>query len=78
MNHPDMQCNNEFCLHHVLNSHVRHVPEISEWNKTQCTFYEIDPYGPDNKDGIRIDTCPARLRFCRMWALEETRKKGWG
>lgn len=64
--HPEMPCNNEFCIQHE----VMRYGTISKWNKTRCTLFEIDPYEPGkNETGIRIDTCPARLRYEKM---------GWG
>jgi hypothetical protein len=64
---PDMPCENEFCSNHVVN-----CPDmVSDWNKTRCSFYEIDPYEAERNDGIRTDTCKARLRFMRMWAVEQ-------
>lgn len=61
--HPEMECDNEFCINHK----VQDFGTLSEWNKTKCTLFEIDPYEPGkNETGIRIDTCPARKRFKRM------------
>ena len=69
---PDMQCENEFCCHHVTNT----PGGVSDWNKTKCSLYEIDPYDPKERteeglEGIRIDTCPARIKFVKMWAEEQ-------
>jgi len=65
---PDMACDNEFCINHMLNS-----PGGTEaWNKTQCTLYEVDPYEVGTHEtGVRVDTCMARLRFHRMWVVEQ-------
>ncbi len=60
---PIMECENEFCIHYSSNK----CGYISQWNKTKCDLFEIDPYHPiTNKSGIRIDTCPARLKYKRM------------
>lgn len=61
--HPEMECDNEFCIHHAAN----HYGQISSWNKTKCDFWEIDPYHiTNNRTGIRIDTCAARIRYKKM------------
>jgi len=68
---PDMPCENEFCLHYAANE----PSMISDWNKTRCSMYEIDPFDANELrefPGFRTDTCAARQRYVKMWG-EETR-----
>lgn len=58
-----MKCRNEFCLH---NKSVD-PSMISEWNNTDCSYYEIDPWDIDNPTGFKIEECEARKRFERMF-----------
>jgi len=60
--HPEMVCENIFCINHASND----VGMISEWNKTKCSLFEIDPYEKKNPEGIRVDTCKARLKYKQM------------
>lgn len=67
-----MVCDNEFCQSHVTNN----PGGCSGWNKTQCALYEIDPYQKGtNESGIRTDTCEARLKFHRMWMVDQQHQK---
>ena len=62
MDKPNMRCENELCIQHEANR----FGLISRWNKTRCGLYEIDPYDSvSNPDGVRVDTCPARIRYKR-------------
>lgn len=54
------QCDNIFCLHHKTNS-----KDLAAWNKTMCSFYEIDPYHKGNPNGIKLEDCEARKKYKR-------------
>jgi hypothetical protein len=38
---------------------------LSSWNKTQCSFYEIDPYDKKNPEGFKVEDCEARKKYKR-------------
>lgn len=55
-----IQCDNIFCFHHgSMNKN------LSSWNKTQCSFYEIDPYDKKNPEGFKVEDCEARKKYKR-------------
>ena len=59
----EMPCDNIFCIHHTSHN----CSCVSDWNKTNCTLFEVDPYSfVDNPNGIRIDNCKARLKYKNM------------
>lgn len=60
---PPLACDNIFCLHFVGNGEG-----LSSWNKTKCSYYEIDPHYKGNPNGIKIENCEALKRF---------KKYGW-
>jgi hypothetical protein len=59
----ESKCDNIFCLHYESDS-----SKLADWNKTGCSFYEIDPYYKDNKDGFKVEDCEA---------LKKYKKYGW-
>jgi hypothetical protein len=62
-NKKDPVCDNIFCLHHESNGEV-----LADWNKTRCSYYEVDPYYKGNPNGINIENCEA---------LKKYKKYGW-
>lgn len=70
MESSDTTCNNVFCQ-----SHVTHSGACSDWNKTNCNLYDIDPYNEDNRTGFRTDTCDARVYFNKKWAVDQAQQK---
>jgi len=50
-------------MHHISND----PGQISEWNKTNCSMYEIDPFDEkENKTGFKIEDCSALEKFKRL------------
>ena len=58
------KCENVLCLHNIVNKYGT----FPEWNKTDCSMYEIDPCTESNPEGFKIQDCPA---------LKTYRKFGW-
>jgi hypothetical protein len=55
------KCENIFCLHHATN-----VEKMASWNKTDCSFYEVDPFDKkNNPNGIKVEDCEVRKKYKR-------------
>jgi hypothetical protein len=59
----ELECDNIFCLHYEPIK-----KNLAKWNRTNCFFYEIDPYCRRNKKGFRVKDCKA---------LKKYKKYGW-
>ena len=53
------KCDNIFCFHNSS--------KTLSWNKTDCLFYEIDPYrAKKNPNGFKVEDCPANKKYKDM------------